>query len=839
MDNSAFTPVAFDRARIEADLRQRHEWAKLVPGVLHFLAVYSDPDVKEKGQVKILNVPVGDVAASIDFVMSFEDKAHWNVYISLNVFRRDLPRTKRPSAIDCISVIGLVADCDTDLNRNRPIPVAATFEINSSPDNYQRAFIFDPPVPPGGVAPAAEALRNAANADKGTIDLDHVWRIDGTLNWPNYAKVHERGRAREPFPVRITAADYGRTYVMDALHLALLRAAPNGAPGAIPSSTPGTAPDAEALFHSLPQFAQDAMRSAEEYPSRSEATFAALCAMVKKGWSNRQIESVVLLHPNGPFERNITKGRLDKDFVKEIDRAREKVAQEKAAREKTSQAKPITDAEQQAIDQLATGNIDPFVALAKVDISFPFCDAALDALVKLMQEEPRVWQQLRATLKAAKVQIGALCGLIDAHRKANREPGNGGGKAIVFEEIEPWPTPVDGAELLSGISTALRRYMVMSPAHSDATALWTIHTWSHDFRDASPPLIVTSPVPGCAKTRLLDTVSRAVLRPLTASGITSASFVNVIDKHLPTLLIDEYDALMKGEREKAEAIRGAANAAHKRSGAFLIKNVATADGWEPRAFSVWAPIAIAGIDKPQRTLIERGIIIVLQKKLPDEKIERLRMKDGNDLRELARKVARWVADNERQLREIEPKMPSLSDRDCDKWDPLIAIADVAGGEWPERARKVAADLTKADAEDVLSQDVKQLLLIDIRDIFASLYPKSSKLFPDGNPVYEIGRGPRISTGRLLKELHGIAERDWGAFGRERKPLTDAGLSRMLNGYEVRPNNVRVNDVGVLSVPAPDLLGVVSDEALKKANNIVRKGYYLTSFAEAFSRYLGK
>jgi putative DNA primase/helicase len=489
-----------------------------------------------------------------------------------------------------------------------------------------------------------------------------------------------------------------------------------------------------------------------------------------------------------------------------------------------------------------TGDIAPFVALTQADTSFPFCDAALDALVKLIREDPRVWQQLRAALKAAKVQIKALNDLIDERGKAARGT-SGAGKTIMSAEIEPWPESVDGVELLTGISAALRRYMVMSEAHSDATALWAVHTWSHDFRDTSPLLIVTSPVPGCAKTRLLDTVSRVVLHPLSASGITSASLVNVIDKYLPTLLVDEYDAQMHGERERAEAIRGAVNAAHMRSGAVLVKNVPTSDGWVPRPFSVWAPIALAGIGKPQRTLLERGLVITLQKKLRKDVIARLRMKDGDDLRQLAPKAARWVADNEERLREVEPAMPeAFGDRDCDKWDPLIAIADVAGGvdiagstdlaedEWPSRARRVAVELTKADAEDVLAQDVKLLLLADIRDIFASLYPPEST-------AYQIGRGPRISTERLLKGLYEIEERDWATFGRVRKPLTDVGLSRLLSGYEIRPNRVRVNADGILSIPASDMLSEVSEEALGNANKAVRRGYYLTSFAEAFERYL--
>jgi hypothetical protein len=565
-----------------------------------------------------------------------------------------------------------------------------------------------------------------------------------------------------------------------------------------------------------------------------------LCEAARRGWSNKQIKSVIALYPNGPFERNFNKKGLDeKGLDKEIDAAREEAARGKAHGRKPEAAPELSDADRAAIEALRAGRFDAFLEAAKKDPSLPFIGEAVTLLAQLGEKDPRAWQTLRADLKAAKVQITALNEQIEECEKETGKTG-GAGKPIVFEETIPWGEPVEGAELLTGIAAALRKYMIMNATHSDATALWVVLTYTHDFRDAAPLLVITSPVPGCAKTRLLDTVSRAVLRPLAASGMTSASLVNVIDKYRPTFLIDEYDALMKGEQEKAEAVRGIVNAAHKRSGAFLIKNVPTADGWDPRSFSVWALIAIAGIDKPQRTLIERGLIITLQKKLRKEAIARLRMKDGDDLRRLARKIARWVADNEAQLRDIDPAMPEeLSDRECDKWDPLIAIADVAGGEWPARARKIAVEMSKVDAQDVLTQDDKQLLLTDIRDIFARLYPSQpSNMFPDGHPAYKIGRGPRIATERLLRELHELEERDWVRFGKDKRPLTNMGLFRLLSGYEIRPNRVRVNDNGIFAIPtALDLIGEVSEEALKNLNTVVRQGYYMTSFAEAFDRYL--
>ena len=98
--------------------------------------------------------------------------------------------------------------------------------------------------------------------------------------------------------------------------------------------------------------------------------------------------------------------------------------------------------------------------------------------------------------------------------------------------------------------------------------------------------------------------------------------------------------------------------------------------------------------------------------------------------------------------------------------------------------------------------------MDIRDIFA-------RLFPEGHADYSDKYGPRLSTKRLLEELHGVEERNWGAWGRARKPMTDIAFAKLLRNYRIRSGTVRIDDGSSTTV----------------------KGYYLRSFADAFSRYL--
>jgi hypothetical protein len=68
--------------------------------------------------------------------------------------------------------------------------------------------------------PLARALRLATGADSGTADVAHVWRVPGTLNWPNAAKI-ARGRDAIPVPVTIAEPFTGRVYSVDELRAAL------------------------------------------------------------------------------------------------------------------------------------------------------------------------------------------------------------------------------------------------------------------------------------------------------------------------------------------------------------------------------------------------------------------------------------------------------------------------------------------------------------------------------------------------------------------------------------------------------------------------------------------
>ena len=176
---------------------------------------------------------------------------------------------------------------------------------------------------------------------------------------------------------------------------------------------------------------------------------------------------------------------------------------------------------------------------------------------------------------------------------------------------------------------------------------------------------------------------------LLASHISAAMLPRVIDKYKPTLLLDEVDTYMRDD----ENVRRIMNAGFDPV-TFVIVGVPTADGWEDRALIPYCPQALAGIGDLPGTIPDRSIRIVLDRKPTSAKVARLRRRDADKLLPYARKVARWADDNVEKLVGANPDIPDgLQDRAKDAWSLCLAIAELAGGEWPQRARDAALILS--------------------------------------------------------------------------------------------------------------------------------------------------
>ncbi|MBM3566047.1 MAG: DUF3631 domain-containing protein, partial [Alphaproteobacteria bacterium] len=296
---------------------------------------------------------------------------------------------------------------------------------------------------------------------------------------------------------------------------------------------------------------------------------------------------------------------------------------------------------------------------------------------------PIEYQTQRKT--AAKRLGGMRASALDDFVKAKREensPAPSKSNALELPTPEPWPDPVEGAALLSNMTAAIRRHVVMEEGAPEIVAFWVIYAHALDAFGISPRLSITSPEKGCGKTTALDVVGRLVPRPLHVANISAAAIFRTIEAAQPTLLIDEGDTFLKDNDE----IRGILNSGHRKSAAFVVRTVG--DDHEPRKFSTWAATAIAMIGRLPDTLEVRSVPVRLRRRLDSETIESLRGDKASHLDVLGRMAARWALDNFEAIRAADPVMPDgIINRAADNWRPILAIADVAGGEWPERMRQ--------------------------------------------------------------------------------------------------------------------------------------------------------
>ncbi|MDC6286854.1 DNA primase, partial [Ralstonia solanacearum] len=174
------------------------------------------------------------------------------------------------------------------------------------------------------------------------------------------------------------------------------------------------------------------------------------------------------------------------------------------------------------------------------------------AVERLASLSPMQYDRVRkAEAKRMGVQFGTLDRMVkDARGEAASE------EAAPFEDVEPWPEPVDGAELLSEIARSIRRFIICDPETIAATALWCVASWLADSVNVCPILLINAPEKACGKTQLLTVTGKLVPRPAQAAGISPSVLFRMIEKYKPTLLVDEIETVLTKE---AEDLRGLMN----------------------------------------------------------------------------------------------------------------------------------------------------------------------------------------------------------------------------------------------------------------------------------------
>jgi Protein of unknown function (DUF3631) len=383
---------------------------------------------------------------------------------------------------------------------------------------------------------------------------------------------------------------------------------------------------------------------------------------------------------------------------------------------------------------------------------------------------------------------------------------------------EPEPVkPRPPGELLDAVCNVLRRYVSFQfPEQPLVIALWVLHTWAFDAAYFSPYLHIYSAETSSGKSRLLEVLALLVNKPWKLDSGSVATIFRKIDTNKPTVLYDEIDNVFRGggKDDDTKDLRACLNSGFKWDGKFS-RCVGQNANLEVKEFATFSPKALAGIGKVlSDTLSNRCIPIELLRRTREEKTERFREREAQaEHAGLRSELEAWAQQSGVMdaLRAARPTLPDeLTDRQQDIGEPLLAIADMAGGEWPDQARIALIKLCSTSGDDV-SVGIK--LLIDLKRIF------------DGTDADGIATTDKLPTIDILNRLVAIEDdRPWAAWwlddlkhDKPQKPATR--LAKLLKPYHA-PDGKRIKP-----------------RSIKLDDDTVLRGYYKEDFTAAWERFL--
>jgi hypothetical protein len=344
-----------------------------------------------------------------------------------------------------------------------------------------------------------------------------------------------------------------------------------------------------------------------------------------------------------------------------------------------------------------------------------------------------------------------------------------------------------GADVLDLVQGQLTRFVSFpSSETADAVTLYIAATHAQPAWQHATRLVIKSAEKRCGKTRLMEIAKELVHQPLPAANISAAALVrSICEDDPPTFVIDEADRVF-GDRqaETAEIITGILNAGFARGWPYVRWDVLTRQREDCPTFAM-AMLASKGVDLPD-TIEDRAVIVVMRRQAPGEKAQPFRHREIPALRAVRARLRGWVASCAQTLGAAEPVMP-VEDRAADVWEPLVAIADAAGGSWPQRARTAARILVAESDQADVDASLGVRLLADIRD-----------LFTDWTVHFMASR-------ELVSNLRKVEDAPWNDLD-----LTTRGLADRLRLYGVRPGRNTTGDA---------------------------RGYRLEDFLDPFRRYL--
>ena len=360
------------------------------------------------------------------------------------------------------------------------------------------------------------------------------------------------------------------------------------------------------------------------------------------------------------------------------------------------------------------------------------------------------------------------------------------------------------ADITTDIAAYIRRYVVMPDPELTIVSTWALHTWLFSPMctppQTTPYLYITAPK-GSGKTLLGQDVLGTITRqPMPTVGITGASLVRLVGGAaddpdavdsvpiMPTLMVDEVDALYSGSKD--EGLRMMLNAGYRLGG-----KVPRVVGKEVVNFSAFCPKILMGIDNGHLpdTVADRAIRIELQQATPEQMltVQPFFTFDVEDeSAEMCEQMAAWAIAHSRAIRQHKPEaIPGLKPR---AWEIARTLVQVGHAISPDTETAIRDALADVLTRPTHAQGAKQALFSAIRDMFAE------------------DATDRLASARIMQ---GLAERGIGVSGNTAK-----GLANAITAEGDTPPKV-------INVRQPD--GTI----------LKARGFYRHQFDELFTRYL--
>ena len=273
------------------------------------------------------------------------------------------------------------------------------------------------------------------------------------------------------------------------------------------------------------------------------------------------------------------------------------------------------------------------------------------------------------------------------------------------------------------------------------------------------------------KSLLVEVLHELVYRPVPFSGqVTAAVLFRMVEAHAPTLMLDEADTYIREDG----TLRSVVNGSQRRRLAYVWRCVEP--DFEPRRFRTFCPKLMAGIGGIPDTILDRSLVVRLQRKPATERLTPWRERDPEAVKAMRGQIARWTGDHAERIVAAGSAVvfpDALHDRARDAWESLLAIGDTAGGEWVGRDGRAwkACEHFAATSEGG-EGGAREMLLADLHAIF------------------EAGGWPEaIPSATIVERLAAMESQPWPEWKRG-KPITVRQLASLLRPFDVHPRNHR-------------------------------------------------